>query len=65
MHFDNCKYISGLIGLIWLCGFIIFPYFYSIFKEAREAYRFNKALTLLALQKNLWVNLGSGRSPSV
>lgn len=34
--------------------------------EARETYRnFDRTLHNLALQKNLWVNLGSGRSPSV
>lgn len=47
MYFDNWKDILYLMGFICLIGFLLFSYFYSIFKEARETYRFNKALTLL------------------
>ena len=47
MYFDNWKDILYLIGFICFSGFLLFSYFYAIFKEARETYRFNKALTLL------------------
>lgn len=39
--------MAGFLGPAHFAGFLLFSYFYSIFKEAREVYRFNKALTLL------------------